>query len=163
MLAFAVVLLVAIAISGIAHRTVLSATVLFLVAGFVLGDGITGLVSLKPDDEIVSTVAELALFTVLFTDGQQIGARDLRAARKLPGRALLLGMPLTFAITSVLGVLLLGLSWPEALLVAAVLAPTDRSSPPQLWAVERFRGGFGTCSMSNPGSTMGWPCRWFSC
>jgi sodium/hydrogen antiporter len=125
LLAFAVVLLVAIAISGIAHRTVLSTTVLFLVAGFLLGNGVTGVISLEPDDEVVTTIAELALFTVLFTDGQQIGIRDLRAAWRLPGRALLLGMPLTFVITSLLGVGLLGLSWPEALLVAAVLAPTD--------------------------------------
>ena len=43
----------------------------------------------------------------------------------LPGRALLLGMPLTFLVTAGLGVTLAGLPWPEALLVAAVLAPTD--------------------------------------
>lgn len=125
LLAFAVVLIVAIAISGIAHRTVMSTAVLFLLAGFVLGEGVTGVLTLQPNDDLVNTVAELALFTVLFTDGQQIGIRDLRRAWRLPGRALLLGMPLTFAITSVLAVVLLGLPWPEALLVAAVLAPTD--------------------------------------
>jgi NhaP-type Na+/H+ or K+/H+ antiporter len=124
-LAFALTLLVAVLISGIAHRTVLSTTVLFLVAGFVLGQGMTGVLQLEPGDSVVSTLAEVALFTVLFTDGQRISIRDLRSAYRLPGRALLLGMPLTFGISSVLGVWLVGLTWPEAFLVAAVLAPTD--------------------------------------
>nr|WP_276512047.1 cation:proton antiporter [Microbacterium thalassium] len=115
----------AILISGIAHRTVLSTAVLFLVAGFVLGSGVTDVIPIQAGDPTVSLIAELALFIVLFTDGQRIAVRDLTRAWKLPGRALLLGMPLTFAITAVLGVVLLQLSWPQALLIAAVLAPTD--------------------------------------
>lgn len=125
LLSFALVLLAAILISGIAHRTVLSTTVLFLVVGFVLGSGVLGVVVLSPTDPTVTTVSSLALFVVLFTDGQEVGLRDLRAAWRLPGRALLLGMPITFIITAALGVWLLGFSWPEAFLVAAVLAPTD--------------------------------------
>lgn len=125
LLSFALVLLAAILISGFAHRTVLSTTVLFLVAGFVLGSGMLDVVVLSPTDPTVTTVSSLALFVVLFTDGQEVGLRDLRAAWRLPGRALLLGMPITFIISAVLGVWLLGLSWPEAFLVAAVLAPTD--------------------------------------
>ncbi|WP_448002593.1 cation:proton antiporter [Agromyces bauzanensis] len=125
LLSFALVLLAAILISGLAHRTVLSTTVLFLVAGFVLGSGVLDVIVLSPTDPTVTTVSSLALFVVLFTDGQEVGLRDLRAAWQLPGRALLLGMPITFIITAVLGVWLLGFSWPEAFLVAAVLAPTD--------------------------------------
>ncbi|GAA4375874.1 cation:proton antiporter [Agromyces bauzanensis] len=125
LLSFALVLLAAILISGFAHRTVLSTTVLFLVAGFALGSGVLDVVVLSPTDPTVTTVSSLALFVVLFTDGQEVGLRDLRAAWQLPGRALLLGMPITFIITAALGVWLLGFSWPEAFLVAAVLAPTD--------------------------------------
>lgn len=125
LLSFALVLLAAILISGLAHRTVLSTTVLFLVAGFVLGGGMLDVVVLSPTDPTVTTVSSLALFIVLFTDGQEVGLRDLRAAWRLPGRALLLGMPLTFVITTLLGVWLLGFTWLEAALVAAVLAPTD--------------------------------------
>ncbi|MCS0500251.1 cation:proton antiporter [Protaetiibacter mangrovi] len=124
-IAFGAVLLVAILISGIANRTVLSTAVLFLVAGFLLGPGVIGVVDIEAGDPAVATISELALFVVLFTDGQRIAVRDLTRAWRLPGRALLLGMPLTFAITTVLAVWLLGLSWPEAMLVAAVLAPTD--------------------------------------
>ncbi|WP_353828524.1 cation:proton antiporter [Agromyces sp. SYSU T0242] len=125
LLSFALVLLAAILISGIAHRTVLSTTVLFLVAGFVLGSGVLDVIVLEPTDPTVTTVSSLALFVVLFTDGQEVALQQLRAAWRLPGRALLLGMPITFVITTLLGVWLLGFDWLEAMLVAAVLAPTD--------------------------------------
>ena len=69
LLAFSAVLLLAVLISGLAHRSVLSTAVLFLLAGFMLGDGVLGLVDLRPGDELVSGLAELALFSVLFTDG----------------------------------------------------------------------------------------------
>ncbi len=124
-LSFGIVLLAAILISGIAHRTVLSTAVLFLVAGFLLGQGMAGVLVLQAGDAQVSQLAQIALFVVLFTDGQRLAIRDLAKAWRLPGRALLLGMPLTFVITALLGVWLVGLPWPEALLVAAVLAPTD--------------------------------------
>ena len=125
LLAFSVVLLGAVLLSGLAHRTILSTAVLFLVAGFVLGEGVTGVLPLQPDDTIVITLAELALFSVLFTDGMRVGVRDLRSAWRLPGRALVLGMPLTFAITGALAHYVAGLPWAESLLVGAVLAPTD--------------------------------------
>lgn len=125
LLAFSVVLLLGVLISGLAHRSVLSTAVLFLAAGFLLGDGVLGVVRLRPGDELVTLLAELALFSVLFTDGQRIGLADLRSAWRLPGRALLLGMPLTFLLTAALAGWVAGLPWPEALLVAAVLAPTD--------------------------------------
>ncbi|MBB2975069.1 NhaP-type Na+/H+ or K+/H+ antiporter [Microbacterium endophyticum] len=124
-IAFGAVLLVAILISGIANRTVLSTAVLFLIAGFLLGDGVLGVIDLSAGDPTVSLIAQLALFIVLFTDGQRIAVGDLRRAWRLPGRALLFGMPLTFAMTAFLGMLLLGVPWIQAALISAVLAPTD--------------------------------------
>ncbi len=125
LLAFSLVLLVGVLISGLAHRSVLSTAVLFLLAGFLLGEGVLGVVDLRAGDGIVTVLAELALFSVLFTDGQRVGLRDLVDAWRLPGRALLLGMPLTFLVTALLAVTVADLPWHEALLVAAVLAPTD--------------------------------------
>ena len=100
LLAYAAVLLVAVLVSALAHRTVLSTAVLFLVAGFVLGDGVSGVVSLQPQDEIVAVLAELALFAVLFTDGMRVGWPDLTSAWRLPGRALGWGLPLTLLVTA---------------------------------------------------------------
>ncbi|WP_100499598.1 cation:proton antiporter [Geodermatophilus chilensis] len=124
LLAFAIVLFAGVLLSGLAHRTVLSTAVLFL-AGFVLGGGVTGVVDLRPDDDIVVGLAELALFSVLYTDGMRVGFSDLRRAWRLPVRALVLGMPLTFGVTAVLAHYVAGLPWLESMLVGAVLAPTD--------------------------------------
>ena len=98
---------------------------LFLVAGFLLGGEVFDVIELTPDDPAVTTVAELALFAVLFTDGMRVGWSDLRSAWRLPGRALGWGLPLTLLITAVLGFFVAELTWIEAFLVAAVLAPTD--------------------------------------
>ncbi|MFG1616402.1 cation:proton antiporter [Nonomuraea wenchangensis] len=125
LLAFAAVLLLAVLLSSLAHRTILSTAALFLVAGFVLGDGVLGVLALRPGDDLVAMLAELALFTVLFTDGMRVGWAELRGAWRLPGRALGWGLPLTLAITAAGAHYLLGLGWIEALLIGAILAPTD--------------------------------------
>ncbi len=125
LLVFASVLLLAVLVSNMAKRTILSTAVIFLVAGFVCGEGVTGLIPLGPTDPIVGTLAELALFSVLFTDGMRVGWKDLRSAWKLPGRALLLGLPLTLIITAAFAHWVAGLDWIESLLIGAVLAPTD--------------------------------------
>jgi sodium/hydrogen antiporter len=125
LLAFAAVLLVAVLVSALAHRTILSTAVVFLVAGFVLGEETTGVLDLDAESSIVATLAELALFAVLFTDGMRVGLADLRSAWRLPGRALGWGLPLTLVVTAALAYFVAGLDWPEALLIGAVLAPTD--------------------------------------
>lgn len=123
--AFACVLLLAVLLSSLAHRTILSTAALFLVAGFVLGDGALGVVSLTASDPLVATLAELALFAVLFSDGMRVGWHDLRSAWRLPGRALGWGLPLTLLITAAGAHYLAGLGWVESLLIGAILAPTD--------------------------------------
>ncbi|MEU4820317.1 cation:proton antiporter [Actinomadura sp. NPDC023710] len=123
--AFAGLLLLAVLVSSLANRTILSTAALFLVGGFVLGDGVTGVVSLKPGDSMVGTLAELALFAVLFTDGMHAGWADLRSAWRLPGRALGWGLPLTLVVTAVMAHYVVGLNWVQSLLIAAVLTPTD--------------------------------------
>ncbi len=125
LLAFALTLLVAVLVSELAHRSVLSAAVLFLVAGFLIGQSGFDAVSLQPGQPVIRVLAELALFSVLFTDGMRAGARDLASAWRLPGRALLFGMPLTLAGTALLAHLLAGLDWADAFLIGAILAPTD--------------------------------------
>ncbi|MDY7087206.1 MAG: cation:proton antiporter [Actinomycetota bacterium] len=125
LLAFAAALLVAVLVSALAKRTILSTAVLFLVAGFVLGDGVTGVLEVHADAPIVETLAELALFAVLFTDGMRVGWADLRSAWRLPGRALGWGLPLTLLVTAAAAHWIVGLGWAESLLIGAVLSPTD--------------------------------------
>lgn len=125
LLVFAVVLLLAVLVSALANRTILSTAVLFLCAGFVAGDGVLGIVRIAPDAPVVSQLAELALFAVLFTDGMRVGWSDLRSAWRLPGRALGWGLPLTLLVTALFARYVAGLGWPESLLIGAILAPTD--------------------------------------
>jgi NhaP-type Na+/H+ or K+/H+ antiporter len=122
---FAAMLLVASALSGIAGRSVLSTALLFLAAGAIAGIGGLDLLHVEPRDDGVRLLTEVALFSVLFTDGMKTGARDLRQAWRLPGRALLIGMPITFGLMVPLAHFLGGLPWTEATLVAAALSPTD--------------------------------------
>lgn len=124
LLIFATVLLLGVLVSGLAHRTVLSTAALFLIAGFVFGEGTLGVFT-AADTALVEVLAELALFAVLFTDGMRVGLTDLRSAWRLPGRALFFGLPLTLAATTLLARYVAGLGWAESLLIGAVLAPTD--------------------------------------
>lgn len=122
LLGFAVALMLAVLISALAERSVLSTAVVFLACG-VLIEGV-GIVPETPEDA-VELVAEIALFSVLFTDGMLVGIRDLIVAWRLPGRALLLGLPLTLVGTAVAGRYIVGLPWIEAFLLGAALSPTD--------------------------------------
>ncbi len=124
-LAFGVVLLVSVSLSGVAARTVLSTALLFLVAGALIGQGGFGLVTVDPTDSLVTMLADIALFTVLFTDGQRANLPALRENWTLSGRALGLGMPLTMIGIAVPAHFLAGLNWPTAFLLGAILSPTD--------------------------------------
>lgn len=123
-LAFAITLLVAVLLSGVAHRTVLSTAVLFLAAGACLGNDAFGLINVH-DSDLVGRFAEIALFSILFTDGMRVSFRAAAGAWRLPARALGLGMPLTLLGTGVLAHVLMDLPWSQALLLGAVLSPTD--------------------------------------
>lgn len=123
-LVFSIVLLLAVLLSKLSHRSVLSSAVVFLLAGFLMG-GVLHVIPIRATHPIVSGLAELALFSVLFTDGMRSGIKDLVSAWKLPGRALIFGLPLTVLGTALLGHYVAGLGWLEAFLVGAVLSPTD--------------------------------------
>ncbi|MFE9649130.1 cation:proton antiporter [Streptomyces sp. NPDC006365] len=122
---FGTALLVAVLLSGLAARTVLSTSFLFLVGGAIVSDGFLGLIHITPDSEIVAATADLALFAVLFTDGMHVSFAKLRANWKNPARALGLGMPLAFVFMALVTHFLVGLDWTTSFLVGAVLAPTD--------------------------------------
>ncbi len=124
-LVFGVVLLLGVFLSALAQRTVLSTAVLFLVAGFGSGPSLLGLITVTPENPVVCRFAELALFSILYTDGLRLGASTLRTAWHLPVRALLVGLPLTLVIVAGFARWVVGVGWSDAWLVAAALSPTD--------------------------------------
>lgn len=123
--AFAIVLLIAVLISGQAQRGIISTAVLFLVAGYLLGNDVFGVVHINSEDEVFIQIVDVTLFVILFTDGMQLGFRELKDSWTAPGRALFLGLPLTLLLMSVMAFLLLDVTWAKALLLSAALSPTD--------------------------------------
>ncbi len=118
-------LLLAVLVSGVAARTVLSTSLVFLLAGALVGEGGFGLVQLDADSAIVGDLADLALFIVLFVDGTALRALRGEGSWRQPARALGIGMPLAFGGVALLAHYLAGFDWITAMLVGAVLAPTD--------------------------------------
>jgi sodium/hydrogen antiporter len=106
--------------------TVLTAPLVFVAAGVVLGPAGVGLVEFGLDDHTVLLLGEIALAIVLFTDAARTNLSTLRQNEGLPLRLLGIGMPLTIALGTVVAALVLtDLSLWEAAIVGTVLAPTD--------------------------------------
>ena len=123
LLTFGLGLLLAVLTSALASRSPLSTSAVFLAVGLLAGP--LALDVVKVDDHVVQRVAELALFVILFTDGQHAPWRRGLRGWGNPARALLIAMPLTFLVVAVLAHWVAGLPWGPALVLGAVLAPTD--------------------------------------
>ena len=124
--ALAAILLGFAAISGRIDGTWLTAPMVFTAAGLVVGVEALGLVDSSATGIEVRTLAEATLAVVLFSDASRIDLTALRRTLGIPTRLLAIGLPLTILAGFGLALALLGdLAWPEALLVAIILAPTD--------------------------------------
>ena len=112
-------------ISGIARRSFLSLTAVFVVAGFVLGEGGLEVLDFDPRSGFVEMLAVVALILILFRDGLEVEAEMLQKEWHLPFRKLALAMPLTGALVALAAKAMTDLSWTEAFLLGALLSPTD--------------------------------------
>lgn len=112
-------------VSGIAHRTFLSLTAVFVVVGFLLGDGVLGVLVLDPGSRFVVDLAEVALIVLLFRDGLEVEGEMLQREWRLPLRKLAVGMPITAGLVALAAHAFTDLSWTEAFLLGALLSPTD--------------------------------------
>ena len=113
-------------LSALAERSFLSLTALFVLVGFAIGPGGFNLVEFPVDSLFVADLAIITLVVILFRDGLEIDAQAIRRGWRLPLRKLLIAMPLTclFVALAAKG-LFSELSWLEAFLIGALLAPTD--------------------------------------
>jgi sodium/hydrogen antiporter len=112
-------------LSGVAHRSFLSLTAVFVLAGFVLGDGALKVIHFDARGEFVGDLAVVALVVILFRDGLEVEREMLQKAWHLPARKLVLGMPITCVLIALLARAVIGLSWAESFLLGALLSPTD--------------------------------------
>ena len=107
----------------------------FVAAGAVLSA--TGVVEVAEELEAISLIAEVTLAVILFSDATRLSLPRLRQAAALPARLLGIGLPLTVLLGLALNLVIFP-GWPvaQALLLAAILAPTDAA--------------LGTAVVSNP-------------
>ena len=112
-------------LSGLARRSFLSLTALFVLAGFALGEGGLEVLDFDPRSGFVTGLAVVALILLLFRDGLEVEAEMLQTAWHLPLLKLLLAMPITGALVACVTKWLTDLSWSESFLIGALLSPTD--------------------------------------
>jgi NhaP-type Na+/H+ or K+/H+ antiporter len=112
-------------LSGLARRSFLSLTAVFVLVGLMLGEGGFEVLQIDPRSAFVKDLALTALVLILFRDGLEVDAEMLQKAWHLPLRKLVLAMPITCGIVAVTAKALTDLTWTEAFLVGALLSPTD--------------------------------------
>lgn len=118
-------LIVGALLSGLARRSFLSLTALFVLVGFALGAGGLNWVDFRARSGFVEDLAFVALIVILFRDGLEVDGEMLQREWRLPARKLVLAMPITAAIIAGAAHALIGFSWTESFLIGALLSPTD--------------------------------------
>jgi len=108
------------------EQTILTAPILFTVAGMLLFPLLPAFVKLGLNSQVFLRLAELGLVLLLFTDASRTDLSVLRRAEALPARLLSVGMLLTIAAGAIAAKLIFpALSVWEAGILGAILAPTD--------------------------------------
>jgi NhaP-type Na+/H+ or K+/H+ antiporter len=118
-------LIVGALLSGLAHRSFLSLTAIFVVAGFVLGEGGLEVLEFDAESGFVVQLATVALVVILFRDGIEVEAEMLQREWRLPARKLILAMPITCVLIAAGAHAVTDLTWTESFLLGALLSPTD--------------------------------------
>ncbi len=114
------------AVSRRIQGTSLTAAIVFVGAGFVVGSEGLGWLHGGYGEHTISVLAEATLVVVLFTDAARIDLPSLRREYSVPARLLGIGLPLTIVAGAIAAALVLhDLRWAEAAVLAIVLAPTD--------------------------------------
>ena len=125
---FVGVLLVTMVLAGtVLSRLPLSSAMVYLALGWVLGPDVMNVLRADPlrNAAVLEHVAEVALLISLFAVGLQLGV-PLRDRRwRLPTRLAFASMTVMVAMVSAVGVWALNLPLGGAILLGAILAPTD--------------------------------------
>jgi NhaP-type Na+/H+ or K+/H+ antiporter len=121
-------LLTAMAFAGsVLRRAPLSAAMFYLAAGFAIGPAGAGMLDLRfpAGAAAVERVAEVAVLVSLFTAGLKLRVAPGDRRWLLPLRLAVLSMAITVGLIALAGVFLLGLPVGAAVLLGAIIAPTD--------------------------------------
>ena len=113
-------------ISKLSERTPVTAPMVFVAIGIAVSPLGFDLLDFTTDDVVIQIVAEITLVSILFIEASSINLRALVRERGLPGRLLLIGLPLTMLLGTLLAAPLFPeFNWWLLALMAFILAPTD--------------------------------------
>ncbi len=103
-----------------------SAPMVFVLAGLVTGSAGLGIFEVDVDNQVLEGFGELTLGFILFADAASTNSRNLIRENRIPKRLLLISLPLTILFGAAIAIgVFPNLLWQEAALIAAILAPTD--------------------------------------
>lgn len=122
------VVFVAVALGGsVLKRLPVTGAVLYLVIGVVVGPVGLGLVRLDPirDAGLLELLSELAVIVSLFTAGLKLRAPIVSRRWRRPIRLAFVSMTVTVVLIAFAGTYFLGLPLAAAVILGAILAPTD--------------------------------------
>jgi cell volume regulation protein A len=122
----AVVLLVAIAAVRLSVGTGLPSLLLYLGLGVVLGENVLGVDF--DDAQLAQALGYAALVIILAEGGLTTSWAEIRPAVPAAASLATLGTAVSVLVTGGAAHLLLGVDWRQALLIGAVLAPTDSAA-----------------------------------
>ena len=120
--------LVIMALTGtVLKRLPVSAAMIYLAVGFALGPAGVGLLRVDPvaDAEFLEHLTEIAVIVSLFTAGLKLRVPLTDRQWWFPARLAVVSMAATVGVVAGFGVFVLGLPVGAAVLLGAVLAPTD--------------------------------------
>jgi NhaP-type Na+/H+ or K+/H+ antiporter len=113
-------------VSRLIERTILTAPIVFTLAGMLVFVAYPRILETGLNEEILFHLAEIGLVLLLFTDASRTDLNLLRRIGNLPARLLSVGMLLTIFLGAVTARLIFPhLTIWEAGILSAVLAPTD--------------------------------------
>lgn len=114
-------------VTPLLERLPLSISIVYLAAGMVLGPNVLGLLSwdVVREARLFERLTEITVIVSLFTVGLTIRRSPKDRSWLLPVRLASVTMILTIAAIALVGVVLLGLPIGAAILLGAIMAPTD--------------------------------------
>jgi NhaP-type Na+/H+ or K+/H+ antiporter len=134
--AFAVLTLLVLAWAVCSHLLAslnITGALVFLVAGYLIGNPTWGPLAVDVDTPSIHVLAEITLALLLFSDASRVNIRELKRDLHFPARLLGIGLPLSIIIGSLLAAWMFDdLSWALAGFVGATLAPTDAALSAQV-------------------------------
>ena len=125
LLTFGIILAVGTAFGILARKLRMPDVVLFLVAGMLLGPGVSGLISVKADSALNQIVLIFGACYILFDGGASLRFRVLKEVWTTIVVLATIGVLVTAAITAAAAYYLLAIPAIPALLLAATIASTD--------------------------------------